>query len=117
MQSHCIQTNEILIEFHYCECNTIAVQPKWALGRSKLTKCILMFFTGVADADNWHGKPLGNQAQEAIKAIKDNIINSGQHNIIPRQPTLTLSPVSTSVQLSQPPSYKLGETVSLLCIF
>ncbi|BFZ10767.1 hypothetical protein BsWGS_13806 [Bradybaena similaris] len=67
---------------------------------------------GVADADNWHGKPLGNQAQEAIKAIKDNIINSGPHNIIPRQPTLTLSPVSTSVELSQPPSYKLGEAVA-----
>ncbi|CAG5115215.1 unnamed protein product [Candidula unifasciata] len=67
---------------------------------------------GVADAENWHGKPLGNQALEAIKAIKDNIINAGPHNIIPRQPTVTLSPVNTSVELSQPPSYKLGEVVA-----
>jgi transketolase len=67
---------------------------------------------GIADADNWHGKPLGNQTGEAVKAIKENIINSGPHNVIPQQPTVTLSPVSTSVVLSQPPSYKLGETVA-----
>uniref|UniRef100_A0A0B6XYR0 Transketolase n=1 Tax=Arion vulgaris TaxID=1028688 RepID=A0A0B6XYR0_9EUPU len=67
---------------------------------------------GVADAENWHGKPLGNQTEEAIKAIKDNIVNSGAHNVISKQPVVTLSPVNLSVQLSQPPSYQLGEAVA-----
>ncbi|KAK0063114.1 transketolase [Biomphalaria pfeifferi] len=67
---------------------------------------------GVADAENWHGKPLGDKAEEAIAAIRENIANSGSHNLIAQQPTLDLSPVNTHVELSAAPSYKLGESVA-----
>uniref|UniRef100_A0A2C9JCY4 Transketolase n=1 Tax=Biomphalaria glabrata TaxID=6526 RepID=A0A2C9JCY4_BIOGL len=67
---------------------------------------------GVADAENWHGKPLGDKAKEAIAAIRENIANSGPHNLIAQQPTLDLSPVNTHVELSAAPSYKLGESVA-----
>lgn len=67
---------------------------------------------GIADADNWHGKPLGGDAPKAIKAIRENIVNAGPHNIIPHQPKVTLSPIKTAVKLASAPSYKLGETVA-----
>ncbi|CAL1544792.1 unnamed protein product [Lymnaea stagnalis] len=67
---------------------------------------------GVADVENWHGKPLGDKAESAIAAIKENMANTGPHKLIAQQPTLDLSPINTNVQLSTPPSYKLGETVA-----
>ncbi|XP_059148584.1 transketolase-like isoform X2 [Physella acuta] len=67
---------------------------------------------GVADSDNWHGKPLGDKAKEAIEAIKQNIANLDTHNIIAQQPNLDLTPINTKALLSAPPSYKMGESVA-----
>ncbi|BFZ09043.1 hypothetical protein BsWGS_12082 [Bradybaena similaris] len=67
---------------------------------------------GIADAENWHGKPLGKDAQTAISAIQEQIANPGPHNVIPPQPKVTLSPVNSTVKLASPPSYKLGEAVA-----
>ncbi|RUS75717.1 hypothetical protein EGW08_016532 [Elysia chlorotica] len=67
---------------------------------------------GIADADNWHGKPLGAKSEAAIKAIKENIVNSGPHGIVPPEPALTLKPINPAVQLATAPAYKLGENVA-----
>ncbi|GFO01902.1 transketolase [Plakobranchus ocellatus] len=67
---------------------------------------------GIADEDNWHGKPLGAKSEASIKAIQENIANAGPHGIVPTQPTLNLKPINTAVQLAAAPAYKLGENVS-----
>lgn len=67
---------------------------------------------GVADADNWHGKPMGAKSEEAIKAISALIKNKGPHGIIPTQPTLNLKPINKKALLSEAPTYKMGETVA-----
>ncbi|XP_005097854.1 transketolase-like protein 2 [Aplysia californica] len=67
---------------------------------------------GISDEDNWHGKPLGAKADEAIKAIRKNIANPGPHNIIPTQPTLNLKPINEKAPLATEPAYKLGESVA-----
>lgn len=69
------------------------------------------FPPGISDQDNWHGKPIGAKSEEAIKAIQNAIVNQGPHNIIPKPPTNLLGPVKMSVQLSDPPAYKLGDAV------
>ncbi|KAK3738800.1 hypothetical protein RRG08_035680 [Elysia crispata] len=67
---------------------------------------------GVADVENWHGKPLGAKSEAAIKAIKENIVNGGPHGIVPTEPSLSLKPINKSVQLASPPAYKLGDNVA-----
>ncbi|GFS21055.1 transketolase [Elysia marginata] len=67
---------------------------------------------GIADEENWHGKPLGAKSEAAIKAIQENIINKGPHGVSPAPISKTLSPIKMSVQLASPPAYKLGENVA-----
>lgn len=62
--------------------------------------------------DNWHGKPLGPQADAALEAVRALIKNNGPHGIKPLDfvddaPKVDL----TEVKLSEPPNYKLGDKV------
>lgn len=75
------------------------------------------FFPNIEDLENWHGKPLGDKANEVIKHLQGLMIDSS-----PRAPALTpqtptnLKPAPavdiTNVTLSTPPAYKLGEQVA-----
>lgn len=69
-------------------------------------------FPNVEDLENWHGKPLGVQAEAAIAACKKAIKNLGPHGIKPLAiiddaPHFTVP----TVKLDTPPNYKLGEKV------
>ena len=64
------------------------------------------------DLENWHGKPLGAQAQAALDACKAAIVNQGPHGLKPLAlvddaPHFDLP----QVKLDTPPNYKLGDKV------
>ncbi|KAG4074412.1 hypothetical protein HA402_000391 [Bradysia odoriphaga] len=72
------------------------------------------FFPNIEDADNWHGKPLGDKADEVIKHLNGLIHNHGPLQITPQKPLKDDAPVVSlsNVKLSEPPAYKLGEAVA-----
>lgn len=74
-------------------------------------------FIDIEDKENWHGKPLGDKSEGAIKAISALIMNPGKHKLSPPAviddaPAIDIS----NVKLSEPPSYTMGEAVSALAI-
>lgn len=75
-------------------------------------------FSGIEDQMNWHGKALGKESANALKAIKDNMSNQGPHGLKPAAIVDDAPAVSIkNVALSEPPNYKKGQTVSLLVTF
>ncbi|XP_059621900.1 transketolase-like protein 2 [Phlebotomus argentipes] len=72
------------------------------------------FFPDIEDLENWHGKPLGDQADRVIKHLAGLISNAGPLQIAPQKPLLDDAPVVdiSNIQLASPPNYKLGETVA-----
>ncbi|XP_017486821.1 PREDICTED: transketolase-like protein 2 [Rhagoletis zephyria] len=72
------------------------------------------FFPNIEDLENWHGKPLGDKANEVIKHLEGLIVNANAV-IPPKSPTkLKPAPVVdiTNVKLSSPPNYKLGDQIA-----
>ncbi|XP_011182511.1 transketolase-like protein 2 [Zeugodacus cucurbitae] len=74
------------------------------------------FFPNIEDLENWHGKPLGDKANEVIKHLEGLIVGAaaGPANP-PKSPSkLKQAPAVdiSNVKLSSPPSYKLGEQVA-----
>jgi len=72
------------------------------------------FFPNIEDVENWHGKPLGDKADEVIKHLTGLIHNQGPLQITPQKPLKDDAPVVSlkNVKLAQPPAYKLGESVA-----
>ena len=75
------------------------------------------FFPNIEDLENWHGKPLGDKANEVIKHLQGLMIDSSPRApaLTPQTPTnLKPAPVVdiTNVTLSTPPAYKLGDQVA-----
>lgn len=71
------------------------------------------YFPKIEDLENWHGKPLGAEAEIVIKHLESFIKNKGPLTLQPASPTTTVPTVSISnVALSSPPNYKLGEQVA-----
>nr|CAI5855580.1 unnamed protein product [Callosobruchus analis] len=71
-------------------------------------------FPKIENLDNWHGKPLGDQADRVIQHVKSLIVNPGPTQIKPQKPLKDdAPPVDIShIKLSSPPSYKLGEQIA-----
>lgn len=71
-------------------------------------------FPGIEDADNWHGKPLGDQADAVIKHLNGLIQNHGPLTIAPSKPLKDDAvPVHiANIRLATPPEYKLGDQVA-----
>lgn len=71
-------------------------------------------FPNIEDKDNWHGKPLGAEAERVIKHLTGQIQNTGALQIAPAKPLKDDAvPVHiANVRLAQPPAYKLGEEVA-----
>lgn len=68
---------------------------------------------GIEDQENWHGKPLGDKAEAAIKAIEAKMSNTRPKNVPLKSPANILPDAAVdTIRLSQPPSYKLGEKVA-----
>ncbi|PRD26574.1 UNVERIFIED_CONTAM: Tkt [Trichonephila clavipes] len=73
------------------------------------------FIRGIEDQENWHGKPLATKAESAIKELLNCIVNNSPPPQATTQPSCAVPPVDNSpITLSEPPSYTLGEMVSLL---
>lgn len=72
------------------------------------------FFPEIEDLENWHGKPLGDQAERVIKYLSGLIMNSGPLQVRAQSPTRDDAPKIdiSNIQLASPPSYKLGEQVA-----
>ncbi|KRZ04297.1 Transketolase-like protein 2 [Trichinella zimbabwensis] len=71
----------------------------------------------VEDQENWHGKALGKEAAAALEAINSRIKNLDRHKLSINLPRIDPSnPLKannfSSVQLSEPPNYKIGEKVA-----
>lgn len=71
------------------------------------------FFPDIEDLENWHGKPLGGDAERVIKYLEGLIKNKGQLALGPKAPVDNAPKVSiANVQLASPPAYKMGESVA-----
>lgn len=71
-------------------------------------------FPNIEDLVNWHGKALGDKADEVIKHLTSLIKNHGPLGLHPQKPLLEDAPVVdiTNIKLDTPPSYKAGEKVA-----
>lgn len=71
-------------------------------------------FPNIEDLENWHGKPLGEAANDVIQHLQSLIRNSGSLQIAPPSPHKeSAKKVNISnVKLATPPAYKLGESVA-----
>jgi len=71
----------------------------------------------IEDADDWHGKAFGAAKSESILAtLKGQISNLGPHGLRPSLPADALSEIPFGdIQMPDPPAYKLGDKVCLLC--
>lgn len=71
------------------------------------------FFPNIEDADDWHGKPLGDKADAVIKYLNGLIKNHGPIQLQIPAPLKQAPAVDISnIKLASPPSYKLGEMVA-----
>ncbi|XP_018801400.1 PREDICTED: transketolase-like protein 2 [Bactrocera latifrons] len=74
------------------------------------------YFPNIEDLENWHGKPLGDKANEVIKHLEGLIVGATDAPANPPKSPAKLkqAPVVdiTNVKLSSPPNYKLGEQVA-----
>ncbi len=71
------------------------------------------FFPNIEDLENWHGKPLGENADAVIQHLNALIKNKGQLQLGPLTPLDEAPKVDISkVSLATPPSYKMGEQVA-----
>ncbi|KAK4872291.1 hypothetical protein RN001_016415 [Aquatica leii] len=71
-------------------------------------------FPKIENLENWHGKPLGDQANVVLDHLKGLIKNPGNNQIQPKKPLKEDAPVVdiSNIKLSAPPSYKIGEQVA-----
>lgn len=71
------------------------------------------FFPNIEDLENWHGKPLGENANEVVKYLEGLIKNKGQLTLQVQSPLDAAPQISISnIKLSTAPAYKMGEQVA-----
>ncbi|XP_054160793.1 transketolase-like [Oppia nitens] len=69
-------------------------------------------FPNIENKDNWHGKPLGDKADDVIASLKQKITTS-KYTIKANAPVVTVPATNLStVRLSEPPNYKKGEKIA-----
>lgn len=72
------------------------------------------YFPNIEDQENWHGKPLGNKANEVIQHLTGMLKNPGPLGLHPQKPLVNDAPAVdlSNIKLASPPNYKLGEQVA-----
>ncbi|KOX69770.1 Transketolase [Melipona quadrifasciata] len=72
------------------------------------------YFPNIEDLENWHGKPLGNKANEVIQHLTGMLKNPGPLGLHPQKPLIDDVPAVdlNNIKLASPPNYKLGEQVA-----
>ncbi|XP_022915303.1 transketolase-like protein 2 isoform X2 [Onthophagus taurus] len=71
-------------------------------------------FPNVENLDNWHGKPLGDQAERIIQHLKTLVKNQGPTKIHHQEPLKDDAPIVdiSNIKLSSPPNYELGQSIA-----
>jgi len=71
-------------------------------------------FPGISDELNWHGKPLGDKADEVIRAIQQQMAPDAASCTVQLTAPLEDAPVVdiTNIRLSSPPAYKMGDSIA-----
>ncbi|XP_032673360.1 transketolase-like protein 2 isoform X2 [Odontomachus brunneus] len=71
-------------------------------------------FPEIENLDNWHGKPLGNKANEVIQHLTGLLKNTGPAGLHPQKPLVDDAPAVdiSNITLSAPPNYKIGDQVA-----
>jgi transketolase len=70
-------------------------------------------FPNIEDLENWHGKPLGDNATKVVTHLQSLIKNKGAITLQPSSPRNKAPIVSIdNISLSSPPAYKLGESIA-----
>ena len=73
---------------------------------------------GVEDKDDWHGKPVGDKTEAVIQNILNTIQNKGPNKLTIKAPVDDAPPISPKkIELSSPPSYKIGEKISTRFVY
>ena len=69
-------------------------------------------FPNISNEENWHGKPLGDKADEVIQSIRNQM--EGDNVVVSIKAPVEDAPDVdiTNVQLSTPPAYKKGELIA-----
>ncbi|XP_053688847.1 transketolase-like protein 2 [Sabethes cyaneus] len=72
------------------------------------------YFPNIEDLENWHGKPLGEDATTVIEHLQSLIHNAGPITITPHSPQKDSTKIVNinNIKLATPPAYKLGESVA-----
>ena len=73
-----------------------------------------VYYVGIEDMDNWHGKPLGDKADAIVSHLQSLIKNNESGLLKAAAPTKDCPAVSMTAKLSEPPSYDAGAKVSPL---
>lgn len=68
-------------------------------------------FVDIEDKLNWHGKPLGDKADNIIKQIESRFSNVGKV-FKPQPPLVSVQDVDLTIKLSEPPNYNFGQKVA-----
>ncbi|XP_013790219.1 transketolase-like isoform X2 [Limulus polyphemus] len=94
--------------FH--DAGTVKDKPTAVLAKTYKGKGI----PGIEDEENWHGKPLGDKADDAINAIIKSMSNQGPPQLCPQKPLKEDAPAVdiSNISLSEPPSYNIGDKVA-----
>lgn len=110
--------NAIVIDGHNVE-ELVKAFHVAASTKDKPTAIVAKTFKGkgfpkIEDLENWHGKPLGDQAERVLQHLKGLVKNQGPVQIHPQKPLKDdAEPVDISnIKLASPPSYKLGEAIA-----
>ncbi|XP_967219.2 transketolase-like protein 2 isoform X1 [Tribolium castaneum] len=100
---------EELVKAFHVSCNT----------KGKPTAIIAKTFKGknfpkIEDLENWHGKPLGDQADRVLQHLKSLVKNTGPLQLHPQKPLTDDAPIVdiSNIKLSSPPSYKIGDSIA-----
>ncbi|XP_011307018.1 transketolase-like protein 2 isoform X1 [Fopius arisanus] len=100
---------EELVKAFY-EAQTTTGRPTAILAKTFKGK----FFPNIEDLENWHGKPLGDKAEETIKYLTSLIKNHGPLGLHPQKPLVEDAPVVSisNIKLQTPPAYKSTDQVA-----
>lgn len=95
---------------HFFEANQVKEKPTVLICKTLKGKGI----AGIEDEMNWHGKPIGDKSEVAIKAIEAQMSDTnGPYKLVrPEVVEDAKHFAPETIKLSAPPSYKLGEKVA-----
>jgi transketolase len=91
------------------EARTVKGKPSCILAKTIKGKGI----PDIEDKLDWHGKPLGAKATEAIAYIEQHIQNNGKHDMHPQLPADCVTEIYfEAIRLCEEPNYKIGQQVA-----